>query len=101
MLRILPEHSSSLPIFHRCAPTDISCYSKFAEALVTFVSDDSTLHRLIAGVMTSKEIIVGLCLLALGSFLHTISPTATLWFILFLSCVSIHCSSVLVNHQAT
>nr|XP_023668251.1 choline transporter-like protein 1 isoform X2 [Paramormyrops kingsleyae] len=57
--------SSSLPIFHRCAPSDVACYSKFAEALITFVSDDSTLHRLIAGVMTSKEIIVGLCLLAL------------------------------------
>ncbi|XP_048851985.1 choline transporter-like protein 1 isoform X2 [Brienomyrus brachyistius] len=57
--------SSSLPIFHRCAPMDVACYSKFAEALITFVSDDSALHRLIAGVMTSKEIIVGLCLLAL------------------------------------
>ncbi|KAF4071271.1 hypothetical protein AMELA_G00271240 [Ameiurus melas] len=57
--------SQSLPIFHRCTPADISCFSKFAEALITFVSDNSILHRVIAGVMTSKEIILGLCLLSL------------------------------------
>uniref|UniRef100_A0A6Q2WQT6 Choline transporter-like protein n=1 Tax=Esox lucius TaxID=8010 RepID=A0A6Q2WQT6_ESOLU len=55
----------SLPVFNRCTPVDISCYAKFAEAVVTFVSDNSMLHRLIAGVMASKEIIMGLCLLAL------------------------------------
>ncbi|XP_019901489.2 choline transporter-like protein 1 isoform X2 [Esox lucius] len=57
--------SKSLPVFNRCTPVDISCYAKFAEAVVTFVSDNSMLHRLIAGVMASKEIIMGLCLLAL------------------------------------
>ncbi|KAL4640247.1 choline transporter-like protein 1 [Arapaima gigas] len=57
--------SKSLPLFHRCTPVNISCYAKFAEALTTFVSDNSVLHRLIAGVMTSKEIIMGLCVLAL------------------------------------
>ncbi|XP_060773251.1 choline transporter-like protein 1 [Neoarius graeffei] len=62
----LPVPSSkSFPIFHRCAPADISCFSRFAEALITFVSDNSVLHRVIAGVMTSKEIIMGLCLLSL------------------------------------
>ncbi|KAI1887791.1 hypothetical protein AGOR_G00194000 [Albula goreensis] len=50
--------SKSLPVFHRCTPVDISCYAKFAEAVVTFVSDNSVLHRLIAGVMASKEIIM-------------------------------------------
>ncbi|XP_061642545.1 uncharacterized protein slc44a1b isoform X9 [Phyllopteryx taeniolatus] len=58
--------SKPLPLFNRCTPVDISCYSKFAEAVVTFVSDDSFLHRVIAGVAASKEVIVGLCLLALG-----------------------------------
>ena len=53
-------------MFNRCTPVDVSCYAKFAEAVVTFVSDNSVLHRLIAGVMASKEIIIGLCLLALG-----------------------------------
>ncbi|XP_030621706.1 choline transporter-like protein 1 isoform X2 [Chanos chanos] len=57
--------SKALPVFNRCTPVDISCYAKFAEAVVTFVSDNSMLHRLIAGVAASKEIIVGLCLLAL------------------------------------
>ncbi|XP_073522705.1 choline transporter-like protein 1 isoform X1 [Phyllobates terribilis] len=54
-----------IPFFHRCAPVNISCYAKFAEALITFVSDNSVLHRLISGVMTSKEIIIGLCFLSL------------------------------------
>uniref|UniRef100_A0A8C2AH28 Choline transporter-like protein n=1 Tax=Cyprinus carpio TaxID=7962 RepID=A0A8C2AH28_CYPCA len=62
----LPVHpSASLPVFHRCIPVDISCYAKFAEAFITFVSDNSVVHRVIAGVMTSKDIIMSLCLLAL------------------------------------
>ncbi|XP_063151003.1 choline transporter-like protein 1 isoform X2 [Candoia aspera] len=60
----VPE-SAPIPFFHRCAPVNISCYTKFAEALITFVSDSSVLHRLISGVMTCKEIILGLCLLSL------------------------------------
>ncbi|XP_069622007.1 choline transporter-like protein 1 isoform X1 [Ranitomeya imitator] len=60
----VPE-SAPIPFFHRCAPVNISCYAKFAEALITFVSDNSVLHRLISGVMTSKEIIIGLCFLSL------------------------------------
>ncbi|XP_058506065.1 choline transporter-like protein 1 isoform X4 [Solea solea] len=57
--------SKPLPVFNRCTPLDVSCYTKFAEAVVTFVGDNSSLHRLIAGVAASKEIIVGLCVLAL------------------------------------
>ncbi|XP_033869239.1 choline transporter-like protein 1 [Acipenser ruthenus] len=57
--------SKSIPLFHRCTPVDVSCYANFAEALITFVSDNSVLHRLISGVMTSKEIIIGLCFLSL------------------------------------
>ncbi|XP_063732961.1 choline transporter-like protein 1 isoform X2 [Eleginops maclovinus] len=57
--------SKPLPVFNRCTPVDISCYAKFAEAVVTFVGDHSVLHRLIAGVAASKEIIIGLCVLAL------------------------------------
>ncbi|XP_010780908.1 choline transporter-like protein 1 isoform X2 [Notothenia coriiceps] len=41
-----------------------SCYAEFAQAFVTFVSDNSVLRRVVAGVMASKEIIMGLCLLA-------------------------------------
>lgn len=62
-------------MFNRCTPVDISCYAKFAEAVVTFVSDNSVLHRLIAGVAASKEIIIGLCVLALGENLSYV-----LWY---------------------
>ncbi|XP_068596293.1 choline transporter-like protein 1 [Brachionichthys hirsutus] len=57
--------SKPLPVFNRCTPLDVSCYARFAEAMVTFVGDDGVVHRLIAGVAASKEIIVGLCFLAL------------------------------------
>lgn len=63
-------------MFNRCTPVDISCYAKFAEAVVTFVSDNSMLNRLIAGVAASKEIIVGLCLLALGNHLLSLAAAA-------------------------
>ncbi|RXM33142.1 Choline transporter-like protein 1 [Acipenser ruthenus] len=59
------KNNKSIPLFHRCTPVDVSCYANFAEALITFVSDNSVLHRLISGVMTSKEIIIGLCFLSL------------------------------------
>uniref|UniRef100_A0A8C8HV44 Choline transporter-like protein n=1 Tax=Oncorhynchus tshawytscha TaxID=74940 RepID=A0A8C8HV44_ONCTS len=82
--------SKSLPVFNRCTPVDISCYAKFAEAVVTFVSDNSVLHSLIAGVMASKVIIVGLCLLALGDDLicrrflkavcFSVAGTSILWW---------------------
>ncbi|XP_062334080.1 choline transporter-like protein 1 [Osmerus eperlanus] len=57
--------SKSLPVFHRCFPVDVACYAEFAKAFITFVSDNSVLYRVVAGVMASKEIIMGLCLLAL------------------------------------
>ncbi|XP_034044194.1 choline transporter-like protein 1 [Thalassophryne amazonica] len=57
--------SKPIPVFHRCIPVDVGCYAEFAQAFVTFVSDNSVLHRVITGVMASKEIIMGLCLLAL------------------------------------
>uniref|UniRef100_A0A8C6TYY9 Choline transporter-like protein n=1 Tax=Neogobius melanostomus TaxID=47308 RepID=A0A8C6TYY9_9GOBI len=62
----LPVHASkSVPVFRRCIPVDIACYAEFIQAFVTFVSDNSVLHRVTAGVMASKEIIMGLCVLAL------------------------------------
>uniref|UniRef100_A0A9J8CVG2 Choline transporter-like protein n=1 Tax=Cyprinus carpio carpio TaxID=630221 RepID=A0A9J8CVG2_CYPCA len=83
----LPVHpSASLPVFHRCIPVDISCYARFAEAFITFVSDNSVVHRVIAGVMTSKEIIMGLCLLALGQLIthcavSVAGGTGILWWL--------------------
>ncbi|KAM6940544.1 choline transporter-like protein 1 [Xenentodon cancila] len=57
--------SKAAPLVHRCVPVDVSCYAEFAEAFVTFVSDNAALRRVISGVITSKEIIMALCLLAL------------------------------------
>lgn len=60
----LPVKSSKpIPFFHRCVPMDSGC--KNIKALATFVSYNSVLQRVITGVMTSKEIIVGLCLMSL------------------------------------
>ena len=58
--------SKPLPVFNRCTPLDVSCYSKFADAMVTFVSGDASLQRLVSSVAASKEVIIGLCVLALG-----------------------------------
>eukprot|EP00064_Thunnus_orientalis_P003766 superscaffoldBa00000321_g3777 len=57
--------SKSVPLFHRCIPVDIGCYAEFAQAFMTFVSDNNVLRRVVAGVMASKDIIMGLCVLAL------------------------------------
>lgn len=57
--------SKAVPVFHRCIPLDIACYAQFAQGFITFVSDNTVLRRVIAGVLASKEIIMGLCILAL------------------------------------
>uniref|UniRef100_A0A3B4T378 Choline transporter-like protein n=1 Tax=Seriola dumerili TaxID=41447 RepID=A0A3B4T378_SERDU len=59
------SQSKAIPLLHRCIPVDIGCYAEFAQGFITFVSDNTVLRRVIAGVMASKEIIMGLCLLAL------------------------------------
>lgn len=58
--------SKAFPLLHRCIPVDLGCYAEFAQGFITFVSDNTVLRRVIAGVMASKEIIMGLCVLALG-----------------------------------
>lgn len=58
--------SKSISLFNRCIPVDVTCYAEFSQELVTFVSDNNVFRRVIAGVMASKEIIMALCLLALG-----------------------------------
>ncbi|KAM9314070.1 choline transporter-like protein 1 [Pholidichthys leucotaenia] len=56
--------SKAVPVLRRCIPADLSCYTEFAQSFISFVSDDTVLRRVIAGVMASKEIIIGLCVLA-------------------------------------
>uniref|UniRef100_A0A672GA75 Choline transporter-like protein n=1 Tax=Salarias fasciatus TaxID=181472 RepID=A0A672GA75_SALFA len=66
--------SKAVPLLRRCIPVDISCYAEFAQAFITFVNDNTVLRRVIAGVMASKEIIMGLCMLALGTTRSDLSP---------------------------
>ncbi|XP_034449011.1 choline transporter-like protein 1 [Hippoglossus hippoglossus] len=57
--------SKAILLFNRCIPVGIDCYAEFVQSFITFVSDNTVLRRVIAGVMASKEIIMGLCILAL------------------------------------
>ncbi|KAM9792572.1 choline transporter-like protein 1 [Neosynchiropus ocellatus] len=57
--------SKAVPLFNRCVPTDLGCFAEFAQAFVSFVSDNNVLRRVVAGLMASKDIIMGLCVLAL------------------------------------
>lgn len=111
--------SKSVPVFHRCIPVDIGCYAEFAQAFVTFVSDNSVLRRVIAGVMASKEIIMGLCLLAFGTthgyiwftVMHVdiigdqwigVYPVTNYWYVRLFVCLFIfycsHCTTV-IGHE--
>lgn len=65
-VHLFHAYSNAISVFNRCIPVDIGCYAEFAQALVTFVSDNNVFRRVIAGVMASKEIIMGLCVLAFG-----------------------------------
>ncbi|XP_077428125.1 choline transporter-like protein 1 [Vanacampus margaritifer] len=57
--------SKSVPLFRRCIPADIGCYAELALSFFTFISDNNVFRRVVAGVMASKDIIVGLCVLSL------------------------------------
>ncbi|KAI3353194.1 hypothetical protein L3Q82_019744 [Scortum barcoo] len=57
--------STPVPMFHRCIPVDVECYAEFTQTFVTFISDNTLLRRVAAGLVASKEIIMGLCVLAL------------------------------------
>uniref|UniRef100_A0A8C7X7P2 Choline transporter-like protein n=1 Tax=Oryzias sinensis TaxID=183150 RepID=A0A8C7X7P2_9TELE len=59
------QPSKPLPVFRRCVPMEIGCYAEFFQGFITFVSDNTVLRRVLAGVVTSKEVIIGLCVLAL------------------------------------
>ncbi|XP_077461946.1 choline transporter-like protein 1 [Stigmatopora argus] len=57
--------SKSVPLFRRCIPADVSCYAELALSFFTFISDNNVFRRVVAGVMASKDIIIGLCVLSL------------------------------------
>ncbi|XP_077574896.1 choline transporter-like protein 1 [Stigmatopora nigra] len=57
--------SKSVPLFRRCIPADVGCYAELALSFFTFISDNNVFRRVVAGVMASKDIIIGLCVLSL------------------------------------
>nr|XP_057947616.1 choline transporter-like protein 1 [Doryrhamphus excisus] len=57
--------SKSVPLSRRCIPADISCYAELAVSFFNLVIDNNIISRVVAGVMASKDIIVGLCALSL------------------------------------
>uniref|UniRef100_A0A8D2AL51 Choline transporter-like protein n=1 Tax=Sciurus vulgaris TaxID=55149 RepID=A0A8D2AL51_SCIVU len=64
--------SKSFPLFNRCMPQTPECYSLFASVLI---NDVDTLHRILSGIMSARDTILGLCILALA-----LSLTMTLAF---------------------
>ncbi|XP_016071734.1 PREDICTED: choline transporter-like protein 3 [Miniopterus natalensis] len=55
--------SKSFPLFNRCIPQTPECYSLFAPVLI---NDADTLHRVLSGIMSGRDTIFGLCVLALA-----------------------------------
>ncbi|XP_045148099.1 choline transporter-like protein 3 isoform X2 [Echinops telfairi] len=54
--------SKSFPLFNRCIPQTPECYSLFASVLI---NDVDTLHRILSGIMSGRNTVLGLCVLAL------------------------------------
>ncbi|XP_036198323.1 choline transporter-like protein 3 isoform X2 [Myotis myotis] len=55
--------SKPFPLFSRCVPQTPECYSLFASVLI---NDADALHRVLGGIMSGRNTILGLCVLALA-----------------------------------
>ncbi|KAM5294661.1 choline transporter-like protein 3 isoform 2-T2 [Glossophaga mutica] len=81
--------SKPFPLLNRCVPQTPECYSRFASVLL---NDADALHRVLSGVMSGRDTVFGLCVLALalslavmltfrfvtGLLLHTLIALVTL-----------------------
>ncbi|XP_012646436.2 choline transporter-like protein 3 isoform X2 [Microcebus murinus] len=79
--------SKSFPLFNRCIPQTPECYSLFASLLL---NDVDTLHRILSGIMSGKDTILGLCILALAlslAMMFTFRFVTTLLVHIFISLV--------------
>ncbi|KAL2772210.1 choline transporter-like protein 3 isoform 6 [Daubentonia madagascariensis] len=79
--------SKSFPLFNRCIPQTPECYSLFASVLI---NDVDTLHRILSGIMSGKDTILGLCILALAlslAMVFTFRFITTLLVHIFISLV--------------
>ncbi|XP_006831107.1 PREDICTED: choline transporter-like protein 3 [Chrysochloris asiatica] len=55
--------SKSLSLFNRCIPQTPECYSLFASV---WINDVDPLHRILRGIMSGRDMLLGLCVLALA-----------------------------------
>ncbi|TKS65013.1 Choline transporter-like protein 1 CDw92 [Collichthys lucidus] len=68
--------SKPLPVFNRCTPLDVSCYAKFAEAVVTFVVL-SMILMVIIRYISAVLVWILTSLVVLGS----LAGTSVLWWL--------------------
>ncbi|GAB5575278.1 choline transporter-like protein 3 [Prionailurus iriomotensis] len=64
-----------LPVPPRCVPQTPECYSLFASVLI---NDVDTLHQILSGIMSGRDTVLGLCILALAL---SLAMMFTFWFI--------------------
>ncbi|XP_037008950.2 choline transporter-like protein 3 [Artibeus jamaicensis] len=55
--------SKPFPLLNRCVPQMPECYSQFLSVLL---NDANALHRILSGVMSGRDTVFGLCVLALA-----------------------------------
>ncbi|KAI4580531.1 hypothetical protein MJT46_019300, partial [Ovis ammon polii x Ovis aries] len=60
-LRLGIMAGKSFPLFNRCIPQTPECYSLFASVLI---NDVDSLHRILSGIMSGRDTVLGLCILA-------------------------------------
>ncbi|XP_067157001.1 choline transporter-like protein 3 isoform X1 [Apteryx mantelli] len=58
--------SKSFPLFNRCVPQNPECYSKYASVLINMVNEMDALHRILAGILAGRDIVIGLSVLSLA-----------------------------------
>ncbi|XP_007934317.1 choline transporter-like protein 3 [Orycteropus afer afer] len=79
--------SKSFPLFNRCIPQTPECYSQFASVLI---NDVDTLHRILSGIMSGRDTVLGLCILAL------VLSLATMFTFRYISTLLVHIFIALV-----
>ncbi|XP_054567730.1 choline transporter-like protein 3 [Eptesicus fuscus] len=55
--------SKSFPLFNRCVPQTPECYSQFASVRI---NDADALQRALGGIMSGRDTVLGLCVLAVA-----------------------------------
>ncbi|XP_017372963.1 choline transporter-like protein 3 isoform X3 [Cebus imitator] len=86
--------SKSFPLFNRCIPQTPECYSLFASVLI---NDVDTLHRILSGIMSGRDTVLGLCVLALAlslAVMFTFRFITTLLVHIFISLIILGLSFV-------